>query len=71
MLITESQRLELLARVLRKEQLAKQCEQGKISPEEYVHSINVIRAAEALPPLLPHEAKHLPRRPYRSKHRSS
>jgi hypothetical protein len=62
MLITETQRSELLARVLRKEYLAKLCEEGKITPEDYIQSINAIRADEQLSPLTVSEAVGMPRR---------
>jgi hypothetical protein len=60
--LTESQRSELLARVLRKEYLAELCEAGKITPEQYLHSVNALRADEHLPPLTLADALRLPRR---------
>ena len=62
MLTTEARRSGLLARVLRKEYLAKMCEEGKITPEAYLGSVNVIREAEQLAPLTLAEALLLPRR---------
>jgi hypothetical protein len=61
-LITENRRSQLLARVLRKEHLARMCEQGKIAPEEYLEAINAIRADEQLPPLTLADASCLPAR---------
>lgn len=66
-MITESQRSELMAHVLRKEYLARLCEQGRISSEEYLRSVNIIRAAEDLPPLTLADAPGLPRRVVRSR----
>jgi hypothetical protein len=55
-MMTEERRSLLMAQVLRKEHLARLCEQGKISPEEYVQSVNKIREAEGLPLLSPADA---------------
>ena len=70
MLMSESQRSEFMARVLRKEYLARLCEQGKIAPEEYVQAVNVIRAAEQLPPLTLADTLGMPR-PRRRSNKSS
>ena len=59
--MTEAQRAEFLARVLRKEYLTKLCEHGKITLEEYLGAINQIRAIEQLPPLTLADAGRLPR----------
>jgi len=62
MLTTEAQRLQLLAGVFRKEHFASLFEQGKIGYEEYLVSINAIRASENLPPLTLADTACLPRR---------
>ena len=69
MLTSETQRAELLARVLRKEYLAKLCEHGKITPEEYLLTINAMRAEEQLPPLTPEDAASLAHRGSRRRSR--
>jgi hypothetical protein len=56
LIMTEERRSALMAQVVRKEHLARLCEQGKISPEEYLQSVNTIREAEGLPPLSRNDA---------------
>ena len=70
MMITEDRRLELLARVLRKENLTRLCEQGKIAIDEYLQAINAIRADEQLPPLTRADAACVPIRVRRSRRKA-
>ena len=70
MMITEDRRLELLARVVRKENLTRLCEQGKIAIDEYLRAVNAIRADEQLPPLTRDDASCVPIRGRRSRRKT-
>jgi len=70
-LMDEDARELLLARVGRKEYMARLCEKGKLAPDEYIEKVNELRAAEQLPPLAAADACCVPESPRRRRRKQT